>query len=761
MLIEKLNKDFQLLTIIQMTDQRELWDIGWSAFWKMLDYDIVLVPNYYSGNLLERSYRLQCKWNASVELVEEAWQDCLSKHINLPENIIEKSIGIIEDIYIRVNDSKRSRNTFSLDFLDIENNNNRLLFGGMESVVCKIIEKTFVLINEYDPTYASGIISRMVRSNAILIQRLALLFYRKYDISDANIKAEYVLNKFTLHEPELREQLFKLIANVFDQVNKALRERIIDQIWSIDPQMLHYGTEEDRIRAVFYCRYNWLFWLKTKCTNVEKVNELLEDILRHYPDFKPRERPELLIGSVSTKWGSESPISKEEFKSYNPKDARIFIETFQENSLSSGPDRDGLLMPLREVCSDDLNWGISFIEELKTHDRWQGDLWNAVFKGLVVSSETKRDMFKVLKTVDDNVIAHNTLCITQYIYDVLTHESILRQQSENSIKSIIKLIKKMWQYRSEIRVKESDWMTMAINNPTGILAMTLMQLMQVKQEERKIPEWLDRLVKHTIEKNDNNIEEYICIINWYSAHLFYRDKKWTNEHVFKYLEEKKESIRQAAWEGLLAGVRNFDVAIGKVLLPFFKRYVGQIYNLSSDYRGMYIHNYVLLMVFIIDNPIEEYLSELIVRCDEIDRVRITHAIRKILKNMQPETREELWERWLRKYWELRNKNFPVEIKTQEYAEMLCWLVGLPAYEEAVNVALNTNIEEVNLNLLVSELENTDEVERFPEKSAELIINLIRKSDRRTIDRNVNNIIKKLIQKGVTDSQKKELEDVLI
>ena len=65
-----------------------------------------------------------------------------------------------------------------------------------------------------------------------------------------------------------------------------------------------------------------------------------------------------------------------------------------------------------------------------------------------------------------------------------------------------------------------------------------------------------------------------------------------------------------------------------------------------------------------------------------------NSINIILRKMDDIAREDLWTRWLKNYWILRNKNIPVRLESDEYVEMLEWLLLLKDYKNNIEIAMS-------------------------------------------------------------------------
>lgn len=69
-----------------------------------------------------------------------------------------------------------------------------------------------------------------------------------------------------------------------------------------------------------------------------------------------------------------------------------------------GPDRYGLLQTVTDLCQKNTRWGINFINELKSRDYWENELWDSIFRGLARGIEKKRVFTSTINCIEDKLI---------------------------------------------------------------------------------------------------------------------------------------------------------------------------------------------------------------------------------------------------------------------------------------------------------------------------------------------------------------------
>lgn len=235
------------------------------------------------------------------------------------------------------------------------------------------------------------------------------------------------------------------------------------------------------------------------------------------------------------------------------------------------------------------------------------------------------------------------------------------------------------------------------------------------------------------------------------------DPAWTTSHVFCFLKSSQKSTKLAAWEGLLFLVNSFSIEFGKKLLPFFYDEIEILKEFNSDYRKAFVHDYTLMTVYLEDNPIEKYISKLHNSIQESDRIFFANSINNILRKMDSIAREDLWSRWLKDYWILRNKSIPVKLESDEYVVMLEWLLLLKDYKNNIEIAMNSTVAHININSFLSELKKSRVLFYYPEETADLLIYLLNKANCNTYYWTLNEIVEELRLNGVSERKLSNLK----
>jgi hypothetical protein len=121
-----------------------------------------------------------------------------------------------------------------------------------------------------------------------------------------------------------------------------------------------------------------------------------------------------------------------------------------------------------------------------------------------------------------------------------------------------------------------------------------------------------------------------------------------------------------------------------------------------------------------------WLWEFLKAAYDEDRIHFASEIGRHLAPMSNEVKKDLWDRWLKSYWQGRNQGIPRPLSDGELCEMVEWVVELePVFTEAVEVIRNGRVPHFDNTSLFYRIEEEkkDMVTRVPEAIGQLLVHL--------------------------------------
>ena len=748
-------KPYVLLSLVEEAARRKMYPLMWMFFWKLCEVSIILEPWYFSS-LSKSGVRCSFKWKCEDYSLRDIWKRILPKEFEDPLSILRDATITIEKMYTLFMPIKGEYKLDSVNMIDIENKNGFHENEDVLYVLVEMIEHAYKLLHASAPDKADNWLLDSINSRYVLVQRIALLLLRKNISTCAGIKLERVLQACDLHDDSLRTQLFGLIADIYDDLSTRDQRQVISAIWDANIDFSNWDDDKKQERSLYYYRFRWYQWIKDNCKSTDLIDKKILDIKKRYPDFNKEEHPDIPYYTATVKWGSESPVSVDDLLGMTSNEATDFISDFHPDPFIIGPDREGLMLSVVEAIKESFEWGIGLMGSLIGKNYWKQDIWTHVFQGLEYTTETKKQFVRVLDLLNDDVIKNAVTPLSRYINQVLQKSTLRNQLSRVLRERLYKLLVLMWNNRGLSLLDEENYINRSLNNATGLITHSLLSL--IPSSEQGLPRWFTKVVETVIEK-DRERYEFICVINGYAAHLFYRDQEWTRKHVFCYLNSDDSHEKTAAWEGFLSMVSNFSLNFGEEVLPYFKNETEIRKKIDKGLRNRFIYDYTLLLAYVSDNPIENYLGEFLRYASLQDRQHFAYSIGSILEKMSQEARVNIWNRWLKEYWGLRNKKVPAELDRGEYKEMLNWVLYDGIIKDGVDLIDNSNIQSLNVGSFFRKLLASELIDRFPNECADYVIKLNQYITNILEQKAITGIVERLLLLGITKDRRKQLLEI--
>lgn len=758
---KKIHDEYVLCSVIQNAEKKGLLDCMWNLFSAAIDFDIILEKKY-SVVTQSYEYRMLYKWRMKEYHFENLWNDYVLPHLSCyAYDALQLATGIITKLYYKFQSSDIKGDINEIDMVDIEGNGNHYYQDKGLLVLCNMIKQAFDEVYKKDELFSLHWINQTLKLKRPLLARLVLLILREDTQLMADVKINYVIENCNFHDIKIRDQIFRLVASVFDDIEEERRDSILDKIMTVDSFEMGFKDNERKGQMIAYLKYNWLVWLSSKCNKTNRIKDEISKIKMEFPYFKPRKRPDLIIGFTEFKRGGESPISKEGFLKMDAKTGYDYVLNFRESDSFIGSDRYGLLQTLSEVIGEDIQWAVGFIDKVENDANWDEEIWEYIFSGLNKSVEKKNDLNIVLNHFTECVFKEKTFLVAQFLFNSLEKEDIYYNLSKRLRNRLIQISRKLWLYRQYRKTNEENWVFWALNDTTGILTNIMMKIICLDSIESGIPSWFINFVKKNIPQS-GNIEEFICVISEYANELFARNEQWTKDNVLIYLSCNNLDYVQAAWEGLITGLYDFNLAFSKTILPAFCGNITVGRKLDDDLNKKFIYDYTMLLIYFDDDPLESNIAKFIKGSTKFDKQQFAFSIYRILGNMTKEQRTELWNRWLKEYWDLRIHNIPEKLCAEELEQMLNWILLIPnKYEEIVDLLLRSECDKLNSYSLIRDLNNSKVVDKYPQKTGELLIYLLQHNGELWLDKQVIiDLIEKLKKKGVINNTIQMLDELI-
>lgn len=714
-------------------DQNRI-DLTLMIFLEMCKYSLQIVPGLVwhdkSGTLLGRPFEAKCNILADEWSLNIVWSKYLKTHISkIAQPLLSGIIHIFESIhssFVAWNSATKEWDSISYHRSAIEINDQNMHMESTD-VLVDAVRDTIEWLADHSLELFGSWVEILGASDVPILRRLAVHSIMFHPHLTADERLKWLIDRFNIHGFSEHHEIYKAMAYLYPIVSEEMRKNLVGRILEYKlPGIREFDSEFRTSREHF----EWLSWLAQSKPDCRYLEEALAPIKSAYPQWVLSEHPDFThwIGDVTTII-PESPWTIEQLLSKEPYDQLDDLLSFEENPFTS-LNRDGLISTVKEACSKQPRWAFSLANALVEKVLWVSDLWPAIFRGWQDANLSVEDWKDVLRIVQDVNL------YDEYSFEIVNMlNSLVKDEGNPFVLDILdeanKVAMSIWKnektdIQDEIII---DWLFYAINSSAGnvvdfwLHGLSLL-LRNKTGVERSLPDNYRQWFSEVVLDLDTKGGLGRCILCRQTSFLFSLDEIWTKQFILPLFSDPDQKKFCQAWDGLLFGVRFYPSLVNE-LIPSFKDAIARLEKDYPKHRQRFIEAFTVLVVYHVDNPYE-LLKSLLLHGSAEDKNEFASRVGFLLRHMEPKTKQNLWNRWLKQYWEDRLQSIPTILNLEEIVKMLEWLPHLgDLYVEAVPLA--TRFPQIRLgnSFMLFELRESDLVLRYPVETANLLIYICR------------------------------------
>lgn len=625
------------------------------------------------------------------------------------------------------------------------------------------------LVSE-QPDIAAAWCDRRVRADAPILRRLALHTLALRSDLTPEKKINWVLDRVGLHDEPSHREIFQAMKNIYPSATQEQRNSIIEEVFKF---ALPDQEGEDTERLSAYAHFNWLSWLHDSDTDCDLVKRCIEQILERYPDFRPRKWADFTHYSTGGFVEQRSPWSTDELLS-NPADQWVEqlltfrgTGTFDENLVRE--DRAGLARAVEDAATNDFDWGMDLADALAQSGTWDSDLWRPLANSWARRTE-ENEQRRILERLRPTELheAH-----ARPVAETLS--ALIRNGGMSYASGLLseanQITVALWDNLGENEpvIQMEDWHGRAINHTGGILTRYWLNSLSSwfnQQDPRptRISGQYSELLERIVAAQTAAGRLGRSVIAQETAFVMAVDEDWAKEHLVPLFDSEDIEDRQAVWDGLLCG--RLSPTAADALRCAFSRAVSDMDELfkregRTRIREQFISTFTAMVAYFVDEPLSSWIPKFFSRAGEEDRRQFAWDLGNIIDDMENDTLQELWQRWLKAYWENRLHGTPAPLDSTEAGAMLDWLPDIRClYPEAVDLAIKMQNLQLDHSLIVHQLNEGEMWERYPQATAELLIYLADSNSTPWVWYDGRDLIEKLITQGLPEDMNTALAGIL-
>lgn len=606
---------------------------------------------------------------------------------------------------------------------------------------------------------------RLANSDAPLLRRLAVHGISERKDLTADDKIDWLLTHIDIHELPVHHEVFRAVRLAYPKASPKLRENLIETV-----RTYHWPNEEDPEREshTAYQYFNWFHWLHESDLNCTIAKQALDEILAEYPDFKPREHPDL------THWSGpvrdvvmQGPWTVEELLAKPASDWLGDLLSFQSTELN-GSDFLGLRRDVAEAARQNFDWGLELADSLAKEGEWDVHFWADLIRAWSEMKLDEDEYRKVLHWLGKAELypKHNRE-IASTLHELVKDGGT--PYALNLLPQANKVAVALWSRleRNEPMTEKDDWLQSAINHPAGVLAEFWLKglvLWRKQQESEATPLNDEYNVALSYIVQDQHLLGRLgrTVLASQFEFLLAVDEAWTRENVLPLFDTDSDDF-QAAWHGFLIwGILN--PAVADAMADLFLKAVERIDDNLSSKRDRFIKYYISMLAYFAEDPIGQWIPAFFQCRSQEAKNHFAEEVGYCLRDLDEAAQREWWQRWLKQYWEHRLQGVPAGavLEDDEVKYMLDWLPHLTAvFSEAVDLAVQMPPVPLQDYWVIHELEEGDLWRSHPEEVAKLLVHWVKCDLQEEAWFSGAKLINKLLQLDISPELKQQLKELKV
>ena len=482
-------------------------------------------------------------------------------------------------------------------------------------------------------------------------------------------KIEWLISSGGLVDLATYHESRELIRKVYPHTSTQARQRLIQAIRdATEPNEDDSQGTSDGDRDL----YDWFDVLLRADPDCELAQTAFQELQTRHSEWERKENPDLLFQVIGGYRVREiSPWTVDELLS---RPGREWVEEVLKyeppllGSLSNGDrmDKKRATKAVRDAATREVSWGVGFANELVSREEWRQDLWRELLSSWKEADLDEQQYVQVLTLLQSpKLLVMHGRSITDLLYSLVENGG--KPYAIGIVPTAKELARSVWDESEHDKpgiLSETDWLTYALNSNAGMVVRFWLSALWVESEggaKRSGHFREDDRAFFDVVVEDGGMRGKLgqAMLTTHIGYLLSFDYEWTTKRLLPLFEPEHDSF-VPAWHGFTWGQLSSDV--GELMEPMFLLAIENIHRFEHvgvpPRRSEFVRRYANMMVYTVDEPLIKWVPELFKNGDDGDRYTFAWEIGRILETMADSQKIELWNRWLRRYWENRLSGVP-------------------------------------------------------------------------------------------------------
>ena len=602
-----------------------------------------------------------------------------------------------------------------------------------------LLRDVLLKLDNHDHIAFLAWINILVKDPATLLKRIAV-YAMGQSTETPDYKITWLLNNISIHEIGIHHEIYAFLSNCYKNIPEKLQIQLLETIQDQAKPIEGNNKEDNHQQGIEHKIFTMISWIKQNSPDDSKIDKILSPIKQKHPAWKVGEYGDFTHCCYIPEFKCVSPWSKEELYNLVP---YKFIQKVTSYTPADGLDvsQDAIDDQVKEMVREDIEWGIKILKEIAPRNDEFQKLFSCICCSLAGVSISSRDADKIINIFSKiSLTNEGNLKAIIRIYTIYIKNKNIRDDQKvlDAVRSDVLRIWDMLPRREMSNSFLGCWVSLAINNPFGMITELYMDDLGEDQKEKK-------LEINNIPSRYTDFFNLVCrdeqlpghfgrtIMGCHFSQLAYWMPEWIKTQLCPLFADVKN---EGLWEGTLS-CSQITPRFYELLFPFFETRIKNKHDFSQEQQSLkkkFVRNYSIMLIFYVDNSdlFENHIPQLFDYLAN-DKYLFEATIRDILKDNPKEYNKELWNNKLKHFLERRMENKPVPPLPKEVEKIFEWAEYLDfAFDEYLDIIESFSVFSIPEHTTIINRLNrdTDVFRKFtPKQIGRFILIIIRNYDK--------------------------------
>jgi hypothetical protein len=275
--------------------------------------------------------------------------------------------------------------------------------------------------------------------------------------------------------------------------------------------------------------------------------------------------------------------------------------------------------------------------------------------------------------------------------------------------------------------KNQEWANRAINHPPGRIAEFWLKCCDLQRRESGgqvpgFPDWLKEPLADMVAGADYASQLGRVTLGLHLSFVYRVDPVWAKAQLlpkFQFSTVGEEAFLM--WEPHAAyGALSRDLIL--LMPPIYREAFAHFQGVEDDLQtGFFRHIAIIVQSCLIDVNQDSWFRDFLIGLNDDQRVNWARQMELGLRGAPEARRAQVWQQWMKNYWEDRLHGRPCPLLAKEAHKMLEWafVIG-KAFPDAVALVVRGPRIEQKLGIVLHILEKHEAPEKYPDSVLRLL-----------------------------------------